>query len=424
MSTSTPTTQKPSGSFRVAIENLSAFLDVTRKLLISCLVIIVTIILLIFIFYTYGKKRLIIHPIASSTSLQSIGYSGDILTTMLVEKVKQIESEGSIYYKSNEVILSSWENEVDEISSSISSSSSALTKYIFDFLDKKSISASGEIINSAKGLKIQFRITGVPAITARVDNISDSGIDELLTMAAEYILKQVNPYVLADYYLTEKKDKKKCLEIVQGMLNADDPENIGFANNLRGVIYMDDDPQLAKQLFLKAIQTIKSPWLTYNNLGVLCNYLNEDDSAALLFREAIAINSKQYNPYLNYGNLMYKKYNIDTSKRYCLDSAELLYKEGIKYGKTLVPLYVALLPALYDEGKVDEAKECYLKCIEMNPSYYLAYYQMGRIFLSHKEIPAALQEFALAESVCKDQSEKLEIVALEESLKKTNNNSK
>jgi hypothetical protein len=386
------------------ITKFISLLDVIKKLLVNFLLIAGSVFLIIFLYKSLKKKRLLIHPMAVSAALISKGYSGEVLTERLIEKIKSIQTVGSKYYLARDQVLPSWDDEVNEITNTVSGSTSGIVKLIFGFLDRNAKMGSGEITSDGNSASIRFRIDDNPSTTANVVDYSrDKDIDSLLAVAAEYTVRKINPYLLAGYYLQTRR-KEECLEVVQSILNGDnsDSQSIGFAENLRGVVYMYDKPDLSRDMFYKAIRDVKNPWLSYSNLGVLYSSRNKEDSARMMLLKSIDLEKNQFYAYLNFGNLLYIKYVRWNHDSLLLDSAIDLYNKAIENGKDKVDLYAAKLPALYDKGLLDEGEACFLKCVEMAHDDCIPYLQMGMISNKRKKYQEAIDYFVLAQKYCVD----------------------
>ena len=391
--------------FKTAIENITGFIDASKKLLLDCLIIIVTVYLLIFLLSSFRKKKLVIHPLTISTRLQTSGYTGDVLTIRLIERVKQLQSEGSSFYKSKEDLIPSWDNQVEEVSSAVSSNTSELVKVLIGLFDKNTQNATGEIVTVDSGLQIKFRINGDTPVKRSIPICSDAGMDTLLTSAAEYILRKIDPYVLAGYYLNKSKNEEKSLEIIQEMINSGDKDKMGFAFNLRGVVFFKSKPHLAQKMFYDAIDLLKDPWLSYNNLGALYNYLGKQDSAVLMYQKGIKLDPDRAITYFNYGNLLYNKYINDSTNKGLLDSAGLLYEKAIEKDKRSISFYASLGLVLHEKGRLDEEQEYYEKCLEMASPDYVTYFNLGSRFYKYGRADDALRSFSKAEATCIDETE-------------------
>ena len=405
------------GISKTAIEKITGFIDASKKLLLDCLIIIVTVYLLIFLISSFRKKKLVIHPLTISNSLQTNGYTGDIVTIRLIERVKQLQSEGSSFYKSKQELIPSWDNQVEEVSSAVSSNTSELVKFVLNFFDKNSQNATGEIIKVDSGLQIKFRINGDTPVKKSILICNDAGMDTLLTTAAEYILRKIDPYLLAGYYFKKSKNTEKSLEIIQEMINSGDKEKMGFAYNLRGLVFFKTKPRLARKLFYDAIGLLKYPWISYNNLGVLYDEQAKPDSAILMFKKAIELDPDRAITYFNYGNVLYNRYINDSAKKDLLDSAKLLIEKAIEKDKTSISFYASLGLVLHEKRKLEEEQEYYEKCLEMASPDYVTYFALSSRFYKYGRFDDALRSFSKAEAICVDEAEILQIKYFESSVR-------
>jgi tetratricopeptide (TPR) repeat protein len=352
-------------------------LDLSRKLLINILLIIFSIVLLGLFIKNSFKKQLIIQPFKISSSLQDKGYTGEMVTSLFINKIKEIQNTGNSFYHNNiSIVTPDGENKVDEFDIAFNNSIFTEIKSLLKFFgNRNSDNANGQLIFVDSILTLQFSFADY-SITVTTKN----NMDSVLSLAAEATLRYTDPYILAAYYLNSKR-YDESLQIAQSILNDDNTDNDGLANHLRGFAYLKKgDTATAKALYMEALKTIKSPWLTYNNLGVIYYNENRFDSARIMFQKEIENSPATYPGYLNYANMLYKIYS-DTSqymeRKNLLDSCAYYYKKAIGCKKDEIKLYSALLPVLYDQNDMNEFNDCEKKILEMNSGIYNIYFQLG-----------------------------------------------
>lgn len=394
------------------IETFSNYIESVRKIALNLSIFIVVIVISIAIIRHQHKKELLIYPFKVPRVLADKGYTGEILTMKLINRIDSIKGTASDFYKSNNVEVPSWENEIDEFKAAVGEDSYSKINTVLKFLvNSKSQSANGSVINYKKdSLQINFKISGQNDFVTLTNNIKN--IDSLILRSAEYVMEKSDPYYLGAWYM-KTGQTNKCLEICQRMLNDDDDSNDGLALHLRGSVFLNPKDKKSNikaiQILSEAVKKMKSPWLTYNNLGVAYFYIGDFKSAAKMYKLSIESNSNTFGGYRNYANLLYQEYLLDNSKVKKLDSAVQFYYKAIQYNKTDVKEYISIIPPLYVQNKIEEANQYYEKAIEMDEKNYLIYYQMGRIQRICKKYPEAIENFKLAYKLCNTDSTKKEI---------------
>lgn len=386
-------------------------LDSARKLLLSLLIIILSGVLIYQYFKNAWTKQLLIKPFKISSRLQRIESNGEAVTSLFIDKIRDIQSSGASMYRDQQVILPAWENSFDEINTAFNNSIFSEAKSLLQYFGSSRVKyATGDLqLNQDSSLCVRFTIEHHPISVCGSQNL-----DSLLTALAEASLLYIDPYTLAAYYL-KTGNLKQCAITIQYLLNDDLPENDGLALHLEGMLHLAKRDTLgAKIVFQKTLQKIKTPWLTFNNIGVIYFSEHKFDSARYYYKKAITANPDAYFGYLNFANVLYSTYaesdvrTIPARKRLLiLDSAIYYYKKAISKNKMQQKLYIALLPALYARNKIEEFKEYADKLEEMAPEEPLTPLQVGLVYKSSKMDILADSCFREAKTRCKGDSLKI-----------------
>ncbi len=388
-----------------------AKLDSARKLLVSLLIIILSGVLIYQYFKNAWTKQLLVKPFKISSRLQRIETNGETVTSLFIDKIRDIQSSGASMYRDQQVILPVWENSFDEINTAFNNSIFSEAKSLLQYFGSSRVKyATGDLqLNQDSSLCVRFTIEH-HAISA----CGSQNLDSLLTALAEASLLYIDPYTLAAYYL-KTGNLKQCAITIQYLLNDNLPENDGLAMHLEGMLHLAKHDTLgAKMVFQKTLQKIKTPWLTFNNLGVIYFAGHQYDSARYFYKKAISANPNAYFGYLNFANVLYSSYAECSpgstsweNRLQVLDSAIYYYKKAIYCNKMQQKLYIALLPALYARNKVAEFKEYADKLDEMAPDEPLTPLQVGLIYKNAQMVRLADSCFDVARARCMGDSIKI-----------------
>lgn len=176
-----------------SLEKITNYIELIKRLFVSLLLIVLSFIVLIFFLKNSFKKQLIIRPFKISTSLQNEGYTGEVLTSLFIDKIKEMQQIGGSFYHKNKVIIPSSDNDVDEINVAFNNSIFSDVKSMFEYFgSKNSQYGNGQIIKVGKMFFMQFSLNNY-SITI----LNKTTINELISSAAEFTLKYIDPYNLA-----------------------------------------------------------------------------------------------------------------------------------------------------------------------------------------------------------------------------------
>lgn len=146
---------------------------------------------------------------------------------------------------------------------------------------------------------------------------------------------------------------------------------------LLGSLYLQQGrlPQ-AKSCLEKTIALAPDAAESYNNLGLIAKYNNEDDKAAAMFLSAI-----RYRPDLSgaYVNLAYLELKKGDDK-----NAEATVLKGLKIGET-EGLYACLGKIYLARGRLDESEKYLKKALEINPRASQAFFWCGELWQARND---------------------------------------
>jgi len=417
-------------------ERFTNFVETFRKVVVDILVFLIVIIFFITLINHYSKKQLIIYPFKACTAITNQGYTGEILTSMVLDRIHQIKNAGSIYYRQNQLEMPSWDNGIDEykdaVNNDIFTQASTLVKFFYSNNIK---TAAGDIVAYGKhGIALHMRV-GDDMIQLIAD--STSGLDNLIDKAAQFVLEKTDPYNLASYYLSQQ-DPVNCLRITQKLLN--DKKLHTLALQLRGSAYIKVDSCADNVIAIKFLDSAlknskeKDKWLVYWNLGRAYFFQNDTAHAIKSFVESIKRNPENHSAYRYYGDLLrieFENAGYDKKPIKKLDDAIDKYKTAIDYSPSEFNEYVSLISALYDkkayyerqyyaglhnhpvpqEVKTGKAQseilavnigDTFRTLTEIYPDTCMTYFKLGQIQEAHYQCADALASYQKAKALCKD----------------------
>jgi len=377
-------------------ERIIDVIDMVRKLVVGMLAVVLSIILLVFFIRNTAKNRIVIQPFKLSSTLAAKGYTGEMMTALFVQRIREMQDSGRSFYLKNRVVMPSWDDKANEFSEALSESIFGEVKSLLEyFAGTNTQTATGQLSLIDSSLTFIFTLDGLP-----VKYSGGKDVNVLLGQAAEDALHQIDPFILTGYYY-KKGDDVGCLKLSQELLNGSDTTHRGLANHMRGLAYLlRRDTLTAKEAFLTALKTIKSPWITLNNLGVIYDHYDSIETASEMYRRAIGLRPDGYQAYLNFANELYFKRYPGERSGAVLDSCILLYRRAIARNPQESLLYMALLPTLYDKGDTVAAVQCRRKILEMAPGSYVTYFQIAAALKKVHRAQEAAYYFEAAKQHC------------------------
>lgn len=393
---------KPSEKSR--IERVTDFLELIRKIAVNVFLFLTVFIITIAVIVQSFKHEMVIYPFKVSKKMNEQGYTGEAITVRILDRMNIIKKRGTVYYKSNNVVLPSWDSQIGEVKGLVGGDFYSKINSIFNFLlVNRSQTGNGEFTvcpTSNDSLQISFRITG------RDDFLSakDKNVDSLINRTAEFLMEKSDPYDLGIWYIVNSQ-KVKALKLAQQLLNDKDATKDGIGLHLRGTALLSVSDTLSDRramvCFRAALKQLKAPWLTYNNLGVAYYYCKKYDTAAMMYEQSIKTKTNAFGTYRNYGNLLYKKYTIDKNKAH-LDTAAKYYELAIKYDVSNVDEYLSVIPPLYAQNKIHLAQDYFEKAKEIAADDYRIYFQMGVVQQINGNFEESIINFNQAYVLCKN----------------------
>jgi len=397
-------TEKKSVKLFDRLESLSTQIVAYRKILFDFCLIILMLLLIIVLVVTSFQNKLLVMPVEIPNQLEKAGYTPALFTEKILDKVEYMKNEASSYYQNNDIKLTTTDEHLEMVNTLVDNTPfEGFKGLINDFVNRNQRKATGKVMPKDDKLQMTFRIDAESPVVIETGNI-----DSIISATAEYIMQQIDPYRLGAFYF-QTRQYEKCLTLVQRLLNDKDPKYKYLAFHIRGNVYIKmgnhykknkEDSTLrwlgvdyfnyAKGIFDSAIATnkLRSPWLSYNSMGVLYQDQQKYDTAKRWYRRSMTSNNAGAYAYYNYGNILLDEYGIVKNPIY-LDSATFYFKEAIKRNSANIDHYIGLLKSYTIGLKISEAKEIFFKCLDMDPHNEDIYTLMSNMYLSIPDLEMA-----------------------------------
>ena len=167
---------------------------------------------------------------------------------------------------------------------------SSLVRHLRELFGVTTRQIDGEVILEGKEILLVARVDGSEGRTFSAE-IGERGqartIQRLLASAAQYVLEETAPYVLASFY--SATDDRRCVSMIEVCLRNDSSDDDPWAYNLWGVILMESKPVEAAAKFQRAIDLDPKFDLPYRNWGRLLISQNELGKAVAKLETALEL---------------------------------------------------------------------------------------------------------------------------------------
>ena len=334
--------------------------------LITNSILLLTFFIMMVIFYREWKNTpIIIEPYEVSKDVEKENYTGKMISNGIIAEIGNIYKMANTSMEHREII-GSWMGDREQFKlpgSDISISS--LISYLKTRYGITEIHITGEAVKVSKGIQITTRLSGKQPIRVIATSTSMS---TLYKTAAEYIIKNTQPYILAAYYYA--LDKKKCSELIDYILLQGPDDNIPPAYNLRGILLTDEHKyDEAIHSYQKATELDPKLAMAYSNWGSALDELGDVNGAIVKYEKAIELDPKGEAAYYNWG--------IALDEQGDVNGAIVKYQKATKLDPKDAAAYYNWGVALAKLGDVKGAIVKYEKAIELDPKDAAAYYNWG-----------------------------------------------
>jgi tetratricopeptide (TPR) repeat protein len=144
----------------------------------------------------------------------------------------------------------------------------------------------------------------------------------------------------------------------------------------------------AKEYFKEYINYDDKSYIAYNNIGLACHNLDEIELSEEYYNKGLELNPDSFEIFHNLGNLEAKKKNY-TKAREFYNKTIGLYPNDAETFYNIAKIYTDF------EDNFDLGKKNYLKAIELEPDFFMAYNNLASIYLREKNFKEAIKTLEL-----------------------------
>jgi len=362
--TSDPKPSDNSTRSQNVIKMATTFLTEFTKFL-ACLWIIVLTFLLLFNIKTLWKLSIVtIKSFEVSKQLGDAGFTGQIISDLLMEEMKAIHDSANSRVHSGslgqpmpdhspllgEVLLQQAKLPGTGVSME------AFSQTILDALGHSPIKISGSLLRTEQSTVLTLRIAGYRTKVIESPQghpcLTDC-IKTLLQEAAQQAYLTLDSYALATYYYG--RNPARCEATIRYCLLNDNSTDDAPAYNLWGLLLKSrGELHEAESKFLRALKRLKAvapnPRLTaviYSNWGILLANQKKFDLAREKYARAWEADDTYIDSLYNWGLAWQKENN--------LEEAEAKYREAIRRKPDILSAHYNLAHLLTQRGRTDEA---------------------------------------------------------------------
>ena len=361
--------------------------------------------LLLYVYREVTRDALIIDPFSVPKRFEEAGLTSDVMANRIGDKLRQIEVSARTRRKKDNLASLKDEASIPEVE--IPGTKLGLktvidiTRSVFAIYPKH---VSGDVVilaNDSSNTKAPTAVKQQATVTTYVtegrsrssamsvtSDAEDVGL--LVQRAAETVLRQINPYVLAVYEY-DQGDRDKALGIVEGMI--DNPSEArgqkAAAFSLWGLALHEQhryDEAIAK--YQKAIELDPKFAFAYDNWGVTLQEQHRYDEAIANYQKAIELDPKFADAYDNWGAALQEQHKYD--------EAIANYQKAIELDPKFAYAYDNWGLALQEQHKYDEAIANYQKAIELDPKFAYAYENWGAALQEQHKYDEAIANYQKA----------------------------
>ncbi|MCI0483320.1 MAG: tetratricopeptide repeat protein [candidate division NC10 bacterium] len=328
------------------------------------------------------RDTVLVEPIGAPEELVQRGYTPQVIAYRLMDEVMAIRLE----YKSmkdGRAITADWTQADIQIPTTGISFKSFLSEVrrLFNIPETR---IGGEITRDEDVLRLRLRLhqPGNHRHTQLVR--SARGLDELLYLGAQDLIRSTDPCLLA-FYLFNRDPRSAVALIEHCVANApadDDP----WAYNLWGLVHMAEGrEQEGREMFLKALTLRPDFPPAYNNLGLAHTLREEYEEADAAFQKALTTNP-------NLG-ILYSTWGLSYAMRGNEKEAEEHFTKALRLEPDNPRIRLARGLSLVRMGKREQGIQEIQKAIALSPTFVAAHQIAGDYFYESRSFSDAVRHY-------------------------------
>ena len=323
-----------------------------------------------------------VDPMSVPPELVSMGYTPEVVARRLIDSIHEFGDDEVPIAGTNSSVSRMGERtimgtiglehnspELDFVVPTIGLSIKLIAAYLNDLLRplRPRITVSGELLHveSDKRVFLRLRINKekVADIHTSPGEINEEKMNKLFHDAAYQVIKNFDSSVLATI-----EDQITIL-------------------NLQGIMYFNDDFNVALKKFEKAIELDPEYALVYRNWGVaLAAWKGDYDGAIEKFKKAIELDPEYALAYRSWGVVL-------AAWKGDYDGAIEKFKKAIELDPENASAYNNWGVALAGQGYYDAAVEKHKKAIELDPEDSMAYNNWGIALAAQDDYDGAIEKY-------------------------------
>jgi tetratricopeptide (TPR) repeat protein len=343
--------------------HLIRFLRVTLKVITfrRTVLAVVVVPLLVYIFGQVTHDAIVIDPFTVPKNFEEIGLTPEVIANRIGDALRQIETKVKTRNKKDSLtLLRDYNANPDVEIPGTNIGLKAIVEIIRNVFGIYPKHVSGDVVvsvNTPTQASVTVYITQGRGRSPAVSLVAPAtDIDLLAKRTAEIVLGQINPYILACYRYDQHN----------------------FVEAAKIAIQMTKDPSMDRIHRAAAVSF----------LGNVLDVDGKYDEALTKYQEAVHLDPKSANAYLNWGYVLYKK------KKY--NEAVTKYQKAIDLDPKFALAYNNWGAVLSDQERYDEAVTKYQKAIDLDPTDPVSYLNWAKILYDRNKYNEAMTMYEQA----------------------------
>lgn len=375
-------------------------LDSLKAIFSAIIVIIVALFLLVGIFRGLTKQSVVIESFDLPQDLQQKGLNSQVISNELADRLKQNIDVAATSYKSLDFDTSAYKPLSDIEVPGVRTSINAITQYIGELFGVSPTHINGEVIEDGDRVRLTVRI--MRKVKGKQKNASDSFVagkeqlDELVGKAAEYVMKETEPYALASYFYEKSKTESRpelldsAQDLARYCIYNEPREDDAFAYILLGLILHDKgDYDGAISNFQRAeglsTNSATTKALAMVDEGIAWKEKDDYSAAYRLYEKALQMDPNSARAYNAWGWTLSEQRNYK-------DAITKLNK-SIELDPDFVIAYENLANAHSSSNELTLVSSDYEKATAHSPHPAVTYEHWGDLLLDEKQYDEAIEKF-------------------------------
>ncbi|MFZ1322911.1 MAG: tetratricopeptide repeat protein [Ignavibacteria bacterium] len=371
------------------------------------IIIAVIIVICIFVYKEFNKDKVVIEVFQVPMDLEKQNITGQAVVNKLLDNIVKIESQADTSFPLLDFNPVMYDAQMEIVIPGSGISINSLIRHVKNFLGKKQIKITGEIVLSDKKINLTTRIVGEPSMTFTGDL---NTIDSLIYESAKYIILYTQPYMLAYYYYysygSDHLNTKLAMDMINHSITHPPETDDVMAYTLYGYILSDQekyeesinmyenaleiDPNFtdaisgwayslfemnkfeeSEEMYKKALKTDPDDSYTYYYYAMLKEKTKSFSEADSLYKKAVSLDANNFEAANDYSNFLISQNRISDAK--------ISLKNILRIRPDNSQAYFNLGILNYIENKPEESVNNYLKSYNLDSSNIISLLKASKI---------------------------------------------